>query len=698
MPSIIQPILKEVCTVGLADQLIDLIKGCAKCHTVQGIVGIAGIASAAPLLLPAAALVGMELFKRKGDRDHKKEFQEHCTQVIGLLRGMDGQIDFVADQIDAMIQHRAWVWARFSGADQANFAQRIRGEIVKDLTNLHIDIRDGLQGLVIYSETILATLDNHSSVLTELRDTQRHQPTTEDIDQLRQEMRLIRDALANKPAPSDPDEPPPVPEPVVEAARAIQQNPEASLLERTEAAIVSRSPTALDQLAKLDALVETADYKRHQLRGDYHYYRGEFDKAIQPFEKAMALRPNDMTARNNTALAHCLARLGNIAGHRKRAIEIFEGTLRLVRPRSADWAGAQNNLGVAWRSLPTGDRASNIRAAIDCHTRALEVCTKTDFPADWAMRQNNLGNAWSDLPTGDRASNIRAAIECYTRALEVYTKTDFPAEWAMTQNNLGTTWFDLPTGDLASNIRAAIECYTRALEVYTKTDFPAEWAITQNNLGNAWRNLPTGDRASNIRAAIESYTRALEVRTKTDFPVQWAMTQNNLGNAWSDLPSGDLASNIRAAIECYTQALEVYTKIDFPADWATTQNNLGAAWRKLPTGERASNIRTAIECYTRALQVYTKTDFPADWAMTQYNLAIALADLADQPNLPPAQSYCNLLRQAIACSKAALTVRTSDAFPHDHAATMHNMNIDRRAYEAAGCAEQMPFDKIAPAE
>jgi hypothetical protein len=28
---------------------------------------------------------------------------------------------------------------------------------------------------------------------------------------------------------------------------------------------------------------------------------------------------------------------------------------------------------------------------------------------------------------------------------------------------------------------------------------------------------------------------------------------------------------------------------------------------------------------------------------------------------------------------------------------MENMNIDRRAYEAAGCAEKIPFDHIPPA-
>ena len=53
------------------------------------------------------------------------------------------------------------------------------------------------------------------------------------------------------------------------------------------------------------------------------------------------------------------------------------------------------------------------------------------------MTQNNLGIAYADLPTGDRGENLTKAIACYEAALRVYTERDFPADWAMTQNNLG---------------------------------------------------------------------------------------------------------------------------------------------------------------------------------------------------------------------------------------------------------------------
>ena len=62
------------------------------------------------------------------------------------------------------------------------------------------------------------------------------------------------------------------------------------------------------------------------------------------------------------------------------------------------------------------------------------------------MTQNNLGIAYSDLPTGDRGENLRRAIACYEAALRVYTEADFPSDWAVTQNNLGIAYSEPPDG------------------------------------------------------------------------------------------------------------------------------------------------------------------------------------------------------------------------------------------------------------
>ena len=100
----------------------------------------------------------------------------------------------------------------------------------------------------------------------------------------------------------------------------------------------------------------------------------------------------------------------------------------------------QNNLGLAYRNLPAGDRAANLKQAIACYEAALQVYTREAFPVEWATTQNNLGIAYSNLPAGDRAANLKQAIACYEAALQVYTREAFPVDWAARR----TTWA-LPT-------------------------------------------------------------------------------------------------------------------------------------------------------------------------------------------------------------------------------------------------------------
>jgi tetratricopeptide (TPR) repeat protein len=249
---------------------------------------------------------------------------------------------------------------------------------------------------------------------------------------------------------------------------------------------------------------------------------------------------------------------------------------------------------------------SSARAAKACHDLGVELCR---------------------APLGDRAANLRRAMECYEAALRVFTERDFPRAWARTQNDLGNVWSNLPTGDPDANLRRAMECYEAALRVFTERDFPRDWAMTQNNLGIAWRDLPTGDRDANLRRAIECCEAALRVYTERNFPQDFAGTQNNLGAAWWGLPSGDRGANLRRTMACFEAALRVYTEGDFPQYWATAQYNLGNAWSTLPSGDRDANLRRAIECYEAALRVRTEEDLPREHARTAANLRIAREEL-----------------------------------------------------------------------
>ncbi len=350
----------------------------------------------------------------------------------------------------------------------------------------------------------------------------------------------------------------------------------------------------------------------------------------EPLLETVRQAPTDLLPENSKARAkNTLARAQE--QHEMQdaaaAVVLYTWLLSAAHDDREEGARLQNNLGLAYWDLPTGDRAANVQHAIDCFQAALQVRTREAFPADWAMTQHNLGRAYIDLPTGDRAANLQHAIDCFQAALQVRAREAFPVRWASTQNNLGRAYWDLPTGDRAANLQQAIDCLQAALQVRTREAFPADWAMTQNNLGNAYSLLPIGDRAANLQRAIDCYQAALQVHTREAFPSDWAMTQNNLGIAYRSLPSGDRAANLQRAIDCFQAALPIYTREAFPADWAGTQISLGDAYSLLPIGDRAANLQHAIDCFQAALQIYTREAFPADWAMTQNDLGEAYRSL-----------------------------------------------------------------------
>jgi tetratricopeptide (TPR) repeat protein len=95
-------------------------------------------------------------------------------------------------------------------------------------------------------------------------------------------------------------------------------------------------------------------------------------------------------------------------------------------------------LGICLNEFPLANRALNLELSIAAYEAALRIYTREAAPENWAGIQNNLGLAYGDRIRGERAENLEQAITAYESALQVYTREVFPVGWAMTQNNLGT--------------------------------------------------------------------------------------------------------------------------------------------------------------------------------------------------------------------------------------------------------------------
>jgi Domain of unknown function (DUF4062)/Tetratricopeptide repeat len=511
-------------------------------------------------------------------------------------------------------------------------------------------------------------------------------------------------------------QPPPIPKKILDKAQVLvaQGDAEEQALGKIALKQFAEAKRIIQELKRTPGNPIDHAFRICTLEGDIWYQSNEPDKAIEPYDAAMALKPRDFEARQNLVCALSSARLGDVSAKLQRAIKIAEETLLLTPAGSTDWALTQNLLGTTWSDLATGSKAENMKKAIKAYGAALTVYTKEAHPDDWAMMQNNfstawlelstgnkaenvvqainaceaaltvytqekypddwamaqdnLGNAWSELPTGDKGKNMAKAIAGYEAALRVYTKEAYPDDWGRVQNNLGLAWSELPTGDKSQNLKNAIKAYEASLTVRTKEAYPADWAATETNLGKAWWDLPTGDRDENVRKGIAAYEASLTVNTEEADPDEWAATKYNIGMEWSELTTGDRAANLRKAIAAYEAALTAFTKDADATDWADTQNNLGFAWFSLPTGNKAENLRKAIAAYEAALTVYSKASDAADWARVQSNLGTAWSDL-------PTGSKAENLKNAITAYGAAVTVYTKEANPAEWANTQNNLGF-----------------------
>ncbi len=202
---------------------------------------------------------------------------------------------------------------------------------------------------------------------------------------------------------------------------------------------------------------KTAEEWFHE--GNEKYAAGDFDGAIESYDKAIELEPNSAETYNNRGVAWRKKK------EYDKAIADYNKAIEL----KPDYAEAYNNRGVAWKKKKKYDKA------IEDYNKAIEL-----EPND-ASAYNNRGAAWIEKKEYDKA------IKDCNKALEL--KPDF----AYAYNNRGVAWAEKKEYD------KAIENYNKAIEL--KPDY----AEAYNNRGVAWKNEKEYDKA------IKDYDKAIEL-------------------------------------------------------------------------------------------------------------------------------------------------------------------------------------------
>ena len=378
-----------------------------------------------------------------------------------------------------------------------------------------------------------------------------------------------------------------------------------------------------------------------------------FDEAIECYDKALKINPNNVKAWNNKAFAlHNLNRLDE-------AIECYNKSLEI----DPNFISSLRNKAFALRTL------NRLDEAIECYDKVLKI-----DPNDFGV-WNNKAFSLHELNRSDEA------IECYDEALKI--NPNYFEAWA----NKGFTLESL------GRLDEAIECYNNALEIYPNhpdmlnrlSVIESQKNVSVNSLEDALNQADTYWEEKEYEKVIEVYDLISDSMPKQ--PLVW----NRKGDAYYQL------GRYEEAIECFDKAFEYNPHFPFPLyykilsymgleDYNNAEDAVVQALMFFPNNTGFLNnycvILNKLERYEEAMDIADKTlSIDPDSAETYTNKANALEKLGsidealecydkaleNDPNIIDVWlSKANALKdyerfdEALECYKKALT-----HFPHN---------------------------------
>jgi tetratricopeptide (TPR) repeat protein len=280
--------------------------------------------------------------------------------------------------------------------------------------------------------------------------------------------------------------------PTVEGLAAIESagDPVLAALSRFAAfahGLVDDLPEAslLDGELLAVALVTTAAARIEQGRV------AEACQVLQAAAAAAAATSPVLAALMEMQTADLLAQSGGgaaaVAGHLKAAVGLAEHA-RLPLLQAELWS----KLGIALQQVGSDGSRPVLLEAVRCYQRALHAgVTEADQPEWFAQIQNNLGLAYLSMPAREAGDTLRTgiAVQSFRQALKAYDRERDPDMWSSVRMNLASALQYLPSSHREENLMQAVEAYEEVLQVRTEARDPVAHARVLLNQSNALAHL-----------------------------------------------------------------------------------------------------------------------------------------------------------------------------------------------------------------
>jgi len=279
----------------------------------------------------------------------------------------------------------------------------------------------------------------------------------------------------------------------------------------------------------------------HFINGYDFYNQGNFSNAINCFEKSIHCDIEDSTLLNDItfylASSFLLDSQGKKGVNRNlekviknytKINEYYKSTNDTIK-----FASTNNNLGIAFAVLDSGNRKQNLQMAVNAFEIASKIFSKEKFPLECVQSENNLNVATVEISRVEKNPNFENIINNFEAILHQDIEKNFSRLWAIIQNNLGIAYLNLRLDKNSENIRKAIAAFERSLKYYNKPNFPIHWAMISNNLGKAYINLPANKRNLYFSKAIDLFNEASTIFSKKKYPLYWSIVRSNIADTES---------------------------------------------------------------------------------------------------------------------------------------------------------------------
>lgn len=148
-------------------------------------------------------------------------------------------------------------------------------------------------------------------------------------------------------------------------------------------------------------------------------------------------------------------------------------------------------LGMVLQHAAGGQRGALLEA-VNAYQSALQHgMTEQEQPEMFAQLQNNLGLAYLSMPETEAGNQLRTgiAVQSFRHALRIYTRERNPDMWASISMNLANALVYAPSSHPEENLVQAVETYEDVLQVRSRAKDPVAYALVLLNQANALAHL-----------------------------------------------------------------------------------------------------------------------------------------------------------------------------------------------------------------